>query len=136
LAGFTGLKAIEDCLPQEGDLARGFAIRFGFDDGESLRCALGVDYALAQSDAGDREAELGERASDISPRASSDRHVGRLEARAFRRGAVDVVPSQRHQPRGSEAVAVSNRDGRGVPMPGAVLLSGLDEPLVNPHAAC
>jgi hypothetical protein len=26
-------------------------------------------------------------------------------------------------------VAVGNQDGRGVPMPGAVLLGGLDEPL-------
>jgi hypothetical protein len=44
-------------------------------------------------------------------------------------GEVDVVPTQCHQFRGSEAVAVGNQDRRGVPMPGAVLLGGLDEPL-------
>jgi hypothetical protein len=31
-----------------------------------------------------------------------------------------------------EAVAVGDQDGRGVPMPGAVLLGGLDEPLDLP----
>jgi hypothetical protein len=44
-------------------------------------------------------------------------------------GEVDVVPAQRHDLRGSEAVAVGNQDGRGVPMPGAVVLGGLDESL-------
>ena len=44
-------------------------------------------------------------------------------------GEVDVVPAKRHQLRGPEAVAVSDQDGRGVPMPRAVLLGGLDEPL-------
>ena len=44
-------------------------------------------------------------------------------------GEVDVVPAQRHQLRGPEAVAVSDQDSRGVPMPRAVLLGGLDEPL-------
>jgi hypothetical protein len=39
-------------------------------------------------------------------------------------GEVDVVPAQRHDLRGSEAVAVGNQDGRGIPMPGAVLLGG------------
>jgi hypothetical protein len=47
-------------------------------------------------------------------------------------GQVDVVPSQRHHLRGSEAVAVGNQDGRGVPMPRAVLLGGLHEPLHLP----
>src|SRR5262249_58471046 len=38
--------------------------------------------------------------------------------------------SQRcHQLRGPETVAVSDQDGRGVPMPRAVLLGGLDEAL-------
>jgi hypothetical protein len=45
---------------------------------------------------------------------------------------VDVVPAQCHQLRGSEAVAVSDQDSRGVAMPGAVLLGGLDEPLDLP----
>jgi hypothetical protein len=44
-------------------------------------------------------------------------------------GEVDVIPAQCHQLRGPEAVAVSDQDSRGVPMPGAVLFSGLDEPL-------
>ena len=44
-------------------------------------------------------------------------------------GEVDVVPAQCHQLRGPEAVAVSDQDRRGVPMPRAVLLGGLDEPL-------
>jgi hypothetical protein len=43
-------------------------------------------------------------------------------------GEVDVVPAQRHQFRGSKAVAVGNQDGSGVPMPRPVLLGGLDEP--------
>jgi hypothetical protein len=43
-------------------------------------------------------------------------------------GQVDVVPAQCHQLRGSEAVAVGNQDGRAVPMPGAVLLGGLNKP--------
>ena len=47
-------------------------------------------------------------------------------------GEVDVVPAQRHQLRGPEAVAVSDQDRRGVPMPRAVLLGGLDEPLDLP----
>ena len=44
-------------------------------------------------------------------------------------GEVDVIPAQCHSLRRSEAVAVGNQEGRGVPMPGAVLLGGLDEPL-------
>jgi hypothetical protein len=44
-------------------------------------------------------------------------------------GEVDVVPAQRYDLRGSEAVAVGNQDRRGVPVPRAVLLGGLDEPL-------
>ena len=44
-------------------------------------------------------------------------------------GEVDVVPAQCHQLRGPKTVAVSNQDGRGVPMPRAVLLGGLDEAL-------
>jgi hypothetical protein len=48
------------------------------------------------------------------------------------RGEVDVVPAQRHDLRGSEAVAVGDQDGRGVPVPGAVLLGGLDKPLDLP----
>ena len=47
-------------------------------------------------------------------------------------GEVDVVPSQFHHLRGSEAVAVGDQDRRGVPMPGAALLDGLDEPLDLP----
>jgi hypothetical protein len=44
-------------------------------------------------------------------------------------GQVDVVPSQcRHLLR-SDAVAVGNQDGRGITMPGAVLLRGLNKPL-------
>jgi hypothetical protein len=43
-------------------------------------------------------------------------------------GEVDVVPAQCHQLRGPEAVAVSDQDSRGVPMPRAVLLGGLDKP--------
>jgi hypothetical protein len=39
-------------------------------------------------------------------------------------GEVDVVPAQCHQLRGAEAVAVSDQDRRGVPMPRAVLLGG------------
>jgi hypothetical protein len=50
-------------------------------------------------------------------------------------GEVDVVPSQRHDLRGSEAVAVRDQDGRGVPMPAAVLLCGLHEPLDLSFAA-
>ena len=44
-------------------------------------------------------------------------------------GEVDVVPPQRHQLRGSEAVAVGHQDGRGVPMPRAILPGRLNEPL-------
>ena len=44
-------------------------------------------------------------------------------------GEVDVVPAQCHQLRGPETMAVSDQDSRGVPMPRAVLLGGLDEPL-------
>ena len=47
-------------------------------------------------------------------------------------GEVDVVPAQCHQLRGPEAVAVSDQDRRGVPMPRSVLLGGLDEPLDLP----
>jgi hypothetical protein len=47
-------------------------------------------------------------------------------------GEVDVVPAQCHQLRGPEAVAVSDQDSGGVPMPRAVLLGGLDEPLDLP----
>src|SRR5262249_20318598 len=44
-------------------------------------------------------------------------------------GEVDVVPAQRHQLRGPEAVAVSDQDSRGVPMSRAVLLGSLDQAL-------
>ena len=44
-------------------------------------------------------------------------------------GEVDVVPAQCHQLRGPETVAVGVQDSRGVPMPRAVLLGGLDEAL-------
>src|SRR5262249_4732837 len=47
-------------------------------------------------------------------------------------GEVDVVPAQCHQLRGPKAVAVSDQDSGGVPMPRAVLLGGLDEPLDLP----
>jgi pyridoxine/pyridoxamine 5'-phosphate oxidase len=47
-------------------------------------------------------------------------------------GEVDVVPAQCHQLRGPEAVAVSDQDSRGVPMPRAVLLGGLNKPLDLP----
>src|SRR5215472_5452029 len=42
-------------------------------------------------------------------------------------GQIDVVPAQRHQLRGPETMAVSDQDSRGVPMPRAVVLGGLDE---------
>ena len=42
-------------------------------------------------------------------------------------GEVDVVPAQRHQLRGPKTMAVSDQDSRGVPMPRAVVLGGLDE---------
>jgi hypothetical protein len=47
-------------------------------------------------------------------------------------GEVDVVPAQCHQLRGPEAVAVSDQDRCGVPMPRAVLLGGLNEELDLP----
>jgi len=47
-------------------------------------------------------------------------------------GEVDVVPAQCHQLRDPEAVAVSDQDRRGVPMPRAILLGGLDEALDLP----
>ena len=47
-------------------------------------------------------------------------------------GEVDVVPAQCHQLRGPETMTVSDQDSRGVPMPRAVLLGGLDEPLDLP----
>src|SRR6516162_33921 len=47
-------------------------------------------------------------------------------------GEVDVVPAQRHQLRGPQPVAVSDQDSRGVPMPRAILLGGLDEALNLP----
>src|SRR6516164_6319698 len=48
------------------------------------------------------------------------------------RGEVDVVPAQRHQLGGPKTMAVSDQDRRGVPMPRAVLLGGLDEALDLP----
>jgi hypothetical protein len=45
---------------------------------------------------------------------------------------VDVVPAQCHQLRGPKAVALSDQDRRGVAMPRAVLVGGLDEPLDLP----
>ena len=45
---------------------------------------------------------------------------------------VDVIPAQHNHLGRSQAVAVSNQDGRCVPMPGAVLLGGLNEPLDLP----
>src|SRR6516162_7022614 len=45
---------------------------------------------------------------------------------------VDVVPAQCHQLRGPETMAVSDQDRRGVPVPRAVLLGGLDEALDLP----
>jgi hypothetical protein len=47
-------------------------------------------------------------------------------------GEVDVVPAQCHQLRGPEAVAVSDQDRRGVPMPRPVPLGSLDEPFDLP----
>jgi hypothetical protein len=47
-------------------------------------------------------------------------------------GEVDVVPAQHNHLCRSEAVAVDDQDGRGVPMPGAVLLGGLNEPFDLP----
>src|SRR5262249_565767 len=47
-------------------------------------------------------------------------------------GELDVVPAQCHQLRGPETMAVSDQDSRGVPMPRAVLLGGLDEALDLP----
>src|SRR5262249_51155971 len=47
-------------------------------------------------------------------------------------GEVDVVPAQCHQLRGPKTMAVSDQDSRGVPMPRAVLLGGLDEALDLP----
>jgi hypothetical protein len=47
-------------------------------------------------------------------------------------GEVDVVPAQCHQLRGPEAMAVSDQNRRGVPMPRTVLFGGLDEPLDLP----
>src|SRR5262249_31123090 len=47
-------------------------------------------------------------------------------------GEVDVVPAQCHQLRGPETMAVTDQDSRGVPMPRAVLLGGLDEALNLP----
>jgi hypothetical protein len=47
-------------------------------------------------------------------------------------GEIDVVPAQCHQLRGPETMAVSDQDSRGVAMPRAVLLGGLDEPLDLP----
>jgi hypothetical protein len=49
-----------------------------------------------------------------------------------RDGEVDVVPAQRHDLRGSEAMAVGNQDRRGVPVPAAVLLGGLNKTLDLP----
>ena len=45
---------------------------------------------------------------------------------------VDIVPPQRDYLRRSEAVALGNQDGCGIPMPGSVLFGGLDEPLDLP----
>jgi hypothetical protein len=47
-------------------------------------------------------------------------------------GEVDVVPAQCHQLRGPEAVAVSDQDRRGVPMPRPVPLGSFDEPFDLP----
>ena len=47
-------------------------------------------------------------------------------------GEIDVVPAQCDQFRRSQTVAIGDQDGRGVPMPGAVLLGGLNEPLDLP----
>src|SRR6516165_2765558 len=47
-------------------------------------------------------------------------------------GEVDIVPAQCHQLRGPKTMAVSDQDSRGVPMPRAVLLGGLDEALDLP----
>ncbi len=47
-------------------------------------------------------------------------------------GEVDIVPAQRRQLRGPQSMAVGDQDGRGVPMPRAVLVSGLNEPLNLP----
>src|SRR6516165_12128072 len=47
-------------------------------------------------------------------------------------GEIDVVPAQCHQLRGPETMAVSDQDGRGVPMPREILLGGLDEALDLP----
>ena len=47
-------------------------------------------------------------------------------------GEVDVVPAQRDHLRRSQAVPEGDQDNRGVPVPRAVLLGGLDEPLDLP----
>jgi hypothetical protein len=47
-------------------------------------------------------------------------------------GEVDVIPTQSYELGGSRTVAVGDQDGRGIPMPGAVLLGGLDEPFDFP----
>ena len=47
-------------------------------------------------------------------------------------GEVDVVPAQCHQLRGPKTMAVRDQDSRGVPMPRAVRLGGLDEPFDLP----
>ena len=47
-------------------------------------------------------------------------------------GEVDVVPAQCHQLRGPKTMGVRDQDSRGVPMPRAVRLGGLDEPLDLP----
>ena len=57
--------------------------------------------------------------------------LGPMDMQAAR-GEVDVVPAQSHHLRRSQAVAVGDQDRRRVPMPAAVLLGGLDEPLDLP----
>jgi hypothetical protein len=47
-------------------------------------------------------------------------------------GELDVVPAQCYELGGSQTVAVGDQDGCGVPVPGSVLLGGLDEPLDLP----
>jgi hypothetical protein len=45
---------------------------------------------------------------------------------------VDIIPTQGHELAGSQAVAVGDQDGRGVPMAPAVFLGSLNELLDFP----
>jgi hypothetical protein len=45
---------------------------------------------------------------------------------------VDIIPSQGHELAGSQAVAVGDQDGRGIPMAPAVFPRSLNQPLDLP----